>query len=148
MAIRFSRFALSFWIVSECSKPATTTRLYLCSSSKTRGAVRIGDYKYRFIDQPTGWIGSKSHADMPYLTNLRLDPFERTGWPENGTRNGAQNFFTWYQYEFWRYVFVQEEVKKLAMTAVEFPPMQGGASFNLDAVKAQIEAARKAAGSN
>ena len=114
----------------------------------TLGAVRIGDYKYRFIDQPAGWIGSKSHADMPYLTNLRLDPFERTGWPENGTRNGAQNFFTWYQYEFWRYVFVQEEVKKLAMTAVEFPPMQGGASFNLDAVKAQIEAARKAAGSN
>ena len=26
----------------------------------------------------------------------------------------------------------------------EFPPMQGGASFNLEAVKAQIEAARAA----
>jgi arylsulfatase len=33
------------------------------------------------------------------------------------------------------------------MTAVEFPPMQKGASFNLDAVKAQIEAARRAAAS-
>ena len=30
------------------------------------------------------------------------------------------------------------------MTAIEFPPMQKGASFNLDAVKAQIEAARAA----
>ena len=30
------------------------------------------------------------------------------------------------------------------MTAVEFPPMQKGASFNLDAVKAKIEAARAA----
>ena len=28
------------------------------------------------------------------------------------------------------------------MTAIEFPPMQKGASFNLDAVKAKIEAAR------
>ena len=29
------------------------------------------------------------------------------------------------------------------MTAIEFPPMQKGASFNLEAVKAQIEAARR-----
>ena len=28
------------------------------------------------------------------------------------------------------------------MTAIEFPPMQKGASFNLDAVKAKIEAAQ------
>ena len=39
-------------------------------------------------------------------------------------------------------VFVQEQVGKLAETAIEFPPMQKGASFNLDAVKAKIEAAR------
>ena len=48
--------------------------------------------------------------------------------------------------EFWRFVFVQDQVAKLAMTAVEFPPMQKGASFNLDAVKAKIEAARAAMG--
>jgi arylsulfatase len=35
-------------------------------------------------------------------------------------------------------------VEKLAKTAIEFPPMQRGASFNLDAVKAQIEAAQHA----
>jgi hypothetical protein len=33
-------------------------------------------------------------------------------------------------------VFVQQQVAKLAMTAIEYPPMQKGASFNLDAVKA------------
>jgi arylsulfatase len=38
----------------------------------------------------------------------------------------------------------QQQVEKLARTAVEFPPMQRGASFNLDAVKAKIEAARAA----
>ena len=102
------------------------------------GAVRIDDFKYRFIDQPGGWLGEKTHPDVPYLTNLRLDPFERTGWPGNGTKDGAQEYFSWFQYEFWRFVFVQQQVAKLAMTAIEFPPMQKGASFNLDAVKAKI----------
>ncbi len=39
------------------------------------GAVRIDDFKYRFIDQPAGWLGEKTKPDVPYLTNLRLDPF-------------------------------------------------------------------------
>jgi arylsulfatase len=110
----------------------------------TLGAVRIDDYKYRFIDQPHGWLGEKAKVDVPHLTNLRLDPFERTGWPESGTKGGAQQYFDWFKYEFWRFVFVQQQVEKLAMTAIEFPPMQKGASFNLDAVKDQIAAARAA----
>ena len=109
----------------------------------TLGAVRIDDFKYRFIDQPAGWLGAKDHVDAPTLTNLRLDPFERLDWPRNGTLDGSQNYFTWFQYEFWRFVFVQQEVAKLAMTAIEYPPMQKGASFNLDAVKAKIEEAIK-----
>ena len=109
-----------------------------------RVVVRIGDYKFRFIDQPNGWLGDKTKPDVPYITNLRLDPFERTGWPGNGTKDGAQSYFGWFKYEFWRFVFVQQEVIKLISTAIEFPPMQKGASFNLDAVKAQIEAAQRA----
>ena len=81
---------------------------------------------------------------MPYLINLRLDPFERTGWADSGAKEGSTEYFEWFKYEFWRFVFVQQEVAKLAQTAIEFPPMQKGASFNLDAVKAQIEAARNA----
>jgi arylsulfatase len=111
----------------------------------TLGAVRIDDFKYRFIDQPNGWLGGKVQVDAPSITNLRLDPFERLGTPANGTLDGGQGFFMqWFMYEFWRFVFVQEEVAKLAMTAIEFPPMQKGASFNLEAVKARIEAARAA----
>jgi arylsulfatase A-like enzyme len=108
------------------------------------GAVRIDDYKYRFIDQPGGWVGDKTKYDAPVITNLRVDPFERTGWPGEGTKVGAQAYFEWFKYEFWRYVFVQQEVEKLAQTAIEFPPMQKGASFNLEAVKERIAAARAA----
>jgi arylsulfatase len=34
-----------------------------------------------------------------------------------------------------------QEVAKLGQTAIDFPPMQKGASFNLEAVKAQVEKA-------
>jgi arylsulfatase A-like enzyme len=108
------------------------------------GALRIGDFKYRFTDQPSGWVGEKTTPDIPFITNLRLDPFERTGWPDNGTKAGGQQYFDWFKYEFWRFVFVQQEVEKLAQTAIEFPPMQEGASFNLSAVKAKIAAASAA----
>jgi arylsulfatase A-like enzyme len=105
----------------------------------TVGAVRIDDYKFRFIDQPNGWVGEKTHPDVPYITNLRLDPFERTGWPGNGTKDGAQQYFDWFKYQFWRFVFVQQLVGKELQTFIEFPPMQRGASFNLDAVKAEMQ---------
>jgi len=104
----------------------------------TVGAVRIDDYKFRFIDQPDGWLGQKTHPDVPYITNLRLDPFERTGWPNNGTKDGAQQYFDWFKYEFWRFVFVQQLMGKEIQTFLDYPPMQRGASFNLDAVKAEM----------
>jgi arylsulfatase len=105
----------------------------------TLSAVRLDDFKYRFTDQPGGWLGGTVKVDWPILTNIRLDPFERTGLP-NGDK-GSLAFYNWFAYEFWRFQFVQKEVGKLAQTAIEFPPMQKGASFNLEAVKAEIEKA-------
>jgi arylsulfatase A-like enzyme len=98
----------------------------------TLGAVRVDDYKYRFIDQPNGWIGGTVKVDWPIITNIRLDPFERTGLA------GSLNFYNFFVHEFWRFTFAQQEVGKVAETFIEFPPMQKGASFNLEAVKEQI----------
>ncbi len=107
----------------------------------TIGAVRIDDYKYRFIDQPQGWLGVKNHPDVPVIVNLRLDPFEKMAFPEDMTRNGSLMFFgDWYMYQFWRFVFVQQVMGKEIQTFLEFPPMQRGASFNLDALKAEMAA--------
>ena len=104
----------------------------------TLGAIRIDDYKYRFIDQPDGWVGGKTHPDMPILTNLRVDPFERTGWAGNGAAKGSMQYWDWFKFEFWRFVFVQQELGKEIQTFLDFPPMQKGASFNLDAIKAEM----------
>jgi len=104
-------------------------------TESTLASARIGDYKYVFLDQPQGWFGPKVHLDWPGIYNLRLDPFEKMNLGESLY---AAN---WWTYQFWRFVFVQQEVAKLAKTAVEFPPMQPGASFNLEAVKKKVEQA-------
>jgi arylsulfatase A-like enzyme len=120
--------------------PSTRHEIFYLGES-TIGAVRIDDYKYRFIDQPQGWLGVKNHPDVPTIINLRLDPFEKMGFPEDLTRNGSLMFFgDWYMYQFWRFVFVQQMMGKEIQTFLEFPPMQRGASFNLDALKAEMAA--------
>jgi hypothetical protein len=45
--------------------------------------------------------------------------------------------------EFWRFVEVRQKVFALAETAVNFPPMQAPASFNLESVKRQIDEVMK-----
>ena len=106
------------------------------------GAVRLDDFKFVFYQQPDGWTGPKVTTDMPNLINIRQDPFERTPSINGQTlENGAFGYVNdFYAREFWRFVMVQQEVAKLAMTAVDYPPMQDPASFNLDAVKKKIEA--------
>jgi arylsulfatase len=105
------------------------------------GAIRIDDFKFQFFQQPWGWPGEKTTTDMPTIVNIRQDPFERTpsirGESPNQMGGGYMNDF--YAREFWRFVMVQREVTKLAETAVNYPPMQAPASFNLDAVKRQVE---------
>ena len=107
-------------------------------TESTLAAVRIDDYKYRFTDQPNGWFGGTVKVDWPTLVNLRLDPFERTGWPD-GKFGGSVNYYRFFVAQFWRFVFVQQEVAKEAQTFLDYPPMQPGASFNMSAIKAEME---------
>jgi len=109
------------------------------------GALRVDDMKFTFYQQPEGWPGEKVTTDMPLMVNLRQDPFERTpmirGESVNEGAFGYGNDF--YAREFWRFVLVQQKVAALAATAVEFPPMQAPASFNLEAVKRKIDETMK-----
>ena len=78
-------------------------------------------------------MGGTVKPDWPILVNLRLDPYERTG------LSGSLAFYNWYVYEFWRFVFVKDEIGKEAQSFLDFPPMQKGASFNLEALKEELE---------
>jgi hypothetical protein len=109
------------------------------------GAVRIDDFKFQFFQQPYGWPGEKTTTDMPTMVNIRQDPFERTPMVRGETFNtGAGGYINgFYAREFWRFVMVQQYVGKLAATAIDYPPMQDPATFNLDAIKQKIQAAIK-----
>ena len=79
------------------------------------------------------------------MVNIRQDPFERTPSirgesPNTGSFGYGNDFFA---REFWRFVLVQQFVEKLAETAINYPPMQGPASFNLDAMKKKVEGMMK-----
>src|SRR6476469_7186663 len=105
------------------------------------GAVRLDNFKFVFFQQPWGWPGEKTTTDMPGLINIRQDPVERTPnirgeSPNNGAFGYGQDFFA---REFWRFVMVQQYVAKLAQTAINYPPMQAPASFNLEAIQKEIQ---------
>jgi arylsulfatase len=129
----------------EGKGPSARHELFYFSGPQL-GAIRIEDFKFQFLAQPYGWPGEKITTDMPSITNIRQDPFERTSMLRGETPlNGAFGYGNeFYAREFWRFVLVQQEVGKLAMTAVDYPPMQDPASFNLSALKAKIDAMIKA----
>jgi len=101
--------------------------------------------KVQFFQQPQGWPGPKIVTDMPGLVNIRQDPFER--FPMIAGESALTGAFGYgndfFAREFWRFVLVQQKVAELAKTAINYPPMQDPASFNLDAVKKQIDDAMK-----
>ena len=99
-------------------------------------ACRLGDVKFQLLGQPGGWFGPEVKLGWPLMFNLRLDPFERLGISPGESMMSMQNY---YGQEFWRFVIMQEAVGKLAKTAVDYPPMQKGASFNLDDTKKHLK---------
>jgi arylsulfatase len=124
-------------------KGPSARREFFYFSGPNLGAVRIDDMKFQFLQQPQGWPGPKVTTDMPTLTNLRQDPFER--FPMIAGESALTGAFGYgndfFAREFWRFVMVQEKVADLAKTAIDYPPMQDPASFNLDAVKKKIDEA-------
>ena len=57
----------------------------------------------------------------------------------NGKDGGYIAYYDWFKYEFWRFIFEQQVVGQYAQTFIEYPPMQEGASFNMSALKAELE---------
>ncbi|WP_068316080.1 arylsulfatase [Polycladidibacter hongkongensis] len=112
--------------------PSKRKEIWYFAESKL-GAARINDYKYTFLEQPGGWFGAPVPVNWPGIVNLRLDPFERT------TISQSIAALEWWGFQFWRYVFVQEKVLELGKTFLTFPPMQEGATFNIDDIRKKLK---------
>jgi arylsulfatase A-like enzyme len=113
------------------------------------GALRVDNYKYQFVDQPKGWIGTVDYPNMPKLTNLRHDPFERMNWPEEGFKRGSIGYWDSFKHEMWRFQVPGQVIAQYLPSFVEYPPMQAGAGFSIGDLRAKVEqaiAASKAQG--
>ena len=97
------------------------------------GAIRIDDFKFQFYPAALRLAGREGHDRhayhrQPSAGSVRADAGYRGSKLE---RSGGGYMNDFYAREFWRFVMVQQYVGKLAMTAIDYPPMQAPASFNL-----------------
>src|SRR5205814_1038343 len=97
--------------------------------AQAKGTVMEGGFRVPCILKWPGHVPADS---------VKNGIFSGMDWPNVGTKEGAQEYFDWFVLQFWRFVFVQQLMGKELQTFLDYPPMQRGASFNLDAVKAEM----------
>jgi arylsulfatase A-like enzyme len=98
-------------------------------------AVRAGDYKLVFEEQralsTSVWAEPFVKLRLPHIFNLRRDPFERANFNSNV-------YYDWMIDHVPQLYLVQGLVQDQIANYVKYPPRQKAASFNLDAVLAQL----------
>jgi len=98
-------------------------------------ACRHGDYKVVFQEQHATklrvWQEPFVQLRLPDIFNLRRDPFERA-------IDNSNTYLDWMVNQVPQLYLVQELVAAQLDNYVKYPPRQKAASFNLDAVMAQL----------
>jgi arylsulfatase len=98
-------------------------------------AVRIGDYKLVLAEQranqTTVWQEPLVKLRIPKIFHLRRDPFERADF-------NSDTYWDWMVDHVFMLYKMQEVVAGQIADFAKFPPRQKPASFNLDAVLAQV----------
>ena len=98
-------------------------------------AVRVGDYKFHLAQQRANtmrqWAEPFVKLRLPYIMNLRRDPFERADFNSN-------TYLDWMVNHVPQMYLMQAVVASEIDNFVKFPPRQKPASFNLDEVLRQV----------
>jgi arylsulfatase A-like enzyme len=98
-------------------------------------AVRVGDYKFILAEQRQNtmriWQEPLVKLRVPTIIHLRRDPFERADFNSN-------TYWDWMVDHAPQMYLMQALVAEQIADFMKFPPRQRPASFNLDAVMAQV----------
>jgi arylsulfatase A-like enzyme len=98
-------------------------------------AVRVGDYKLQFAVQRAFqmnvWAEPLVKLRVPHIFHMRRDPFERADFNSN-------TYWDWLVNHTPQLYQCQAVVAEQLASFAKFPPRQKPASFNLDAVLAQV----------
>jgi arylsulfatase A-like enzyme len=117
--------------VKESPRPA----IFYFSDDGELMAVRVGDWKLCFMVQRAYqmhvWAEPMTKLRLPYIFNLRRDPFERAEFNSN-------TYMDWMVDHVPQLYMAQALVAQQIANFIKYPPRQKPASFNLDEVMAQI----------
>jgi arylsulfatase A-like enzyme len=106
-------------------------------------AIRVGDWKLVFEEQRATttqvWAEPMVKLRLPHIFSLRRDPFERADFNSNV-------YFDWMINHVPQLYLAQALVASQLENFVKYPPRQKAASFNLDAVLAQLHNGAQAVG--
>ena len=98
-------------------------------------AVRVGDWKFNLAVQRANtmrqWAEPFVKLRLPYIMSMRRDPFERAEYNSN-------TYLDWMVDHVPQIYLMQAFVAQQIEGFAKFPPRQKPASFNLDAVMAQV----------
>jgi arylsulfatase len=105
-------------------------------------AIRTGDYKLTFAEQRAkgtmdNWAEPLVKLRVPRIYHLRRDPFERADFNSN-------TYWDWMVDHVFMLYKAQALVAGQLKNFMAYPPRQKAASFNLDAVLRQLDAAKEA----
>jgi arylsulfatase len=120
------------------AKESARKSLFYFSDDGEVIAVRNGDYKFVLAEQRanSSWVWMEPFVKLrvPKIYHLRRDPFERAD-------VNANYYWQWMIHHIYMMYEMQALVAGQIADFAAFPPRQKPASFNLDAVLAQVTAA-------
>ncbi len=98
-----------------------------------KGLPFVGGFEIKFASTGTLLVWSEPYVmtRIPWLYNLRTDPYERASITSN-------TYWDWYMDHVFLLVPAQGYVGEFLATFKEFPPRQKAASFTIDQVMEQL----------
>jgi arylsulfatase A-like enzyme len=124
------------WLTGKAKESPRQSLMYMSDDGDVI-ALRVGDYKMHFALQRANtmrlWAEPFVKVRLPYIMNLRRDPFERAEYNSN-------TYMDWLVNHVPQLYLAQEAVAEQIADFVKYPPRQKPASFNLDEVMRQVQA--------
>jgi arylsulfatase len=122
------------YLTGEAKESPRNAVMYMSDDGEVM-AVRVGDYKFHLAVQRANtmrqWAEPFVKLRLPYIMNLRRDPFERA-------EVNSNTYLDWMVDHVPQLYMMQAVVAGEIANFAKFPPRQKPASFNLDAVLAQV----------
>jgi arylsulfatase A-like enzyme len=122
------------YLTGAAKESARNAIMYMSDDGEVM-AVRVGDYKFNLAVQKAHtmrlWAEPFVKLRLPYIMNLRRDPFELA-------EINSNTYLDWMVDHVPQLYLMQAVVAGEIANFAKFPPRQKPASFNLDAVLAQI----------